>query len=240
MPGQDTLNHCLASKPRLGISHYFFFRLLPFNEPWPLTSTRFLYALHMDFISSLARDISRALSPDLPRDLGDMDSHLDFILPKVIPYGEDLRETGFWFDRRWKEVRGEEGFHEALLHIFSPNGEYLLSLDGNLMKGSWRQLGVENALILEMGGRSELFDVRFLNQDFMILTKHGDQARKGLRRFYLLVREPVTRDRSGADLDWRNIMEKLFNVWRENSLSIWAWIFFLGILTAIVYYSFKG
>jgi len=194
----------------------------------------------MDFISSLARDISRALSPDLPRDLGDMDSHLDFILPKVIPYGEDLRETGFWFDRRWKEVRGEEGFHEALLHIFSPNGEYLLSLDGNLMKGSWRQLGLENALILEMGGRSELFDVRFLNQDFMILTKHGDQARKGLRRFYLLVREPVTRDRSGADLDWRNIMEKLFNVWRENSLSIWAWIFFLGILTAIVYYSFKG
>lgn len=240
MPGQDTLNHCLASKPRLGISHYFFFRLLPFNEPWPLPSTRFLYALHMDFISSLARDISRALSPDLPRDLGDMDSHLDFILPKVIPYGEDLRETGFWFDRRWKEVRGEEGFHEALLHIFSPNGEYLLSLDGNLMKGSWRQLGLENALILEMGGRSELFDVRFLNQDFMILTKHGDQARKGLRRFYLLVREPVTRDRSGADLDWRNIMEKLFNVWRENSLSIWAWIFFLGILTAIVYYSFKG
>jgi len=194
----------------------------------------------MDFISSLVRDVSRALSPDLPRDLGDMDSHLDFILPKVIPYGEDLRETGFWFDRRWKEVRGEEGFHEALLHIFSPNGEYLLSLDGNLMKGSWRQLGVENALILEMGGRSELFDVRFLNQDFMILTKHGDQARKGLRRFYLLVREPVTRDRSGADLDWRNIMEKLFNVWRENSLSIWAWIFFLGILTAIVYYSFKG
>lgn len=194
----------------------------------------------MDFISSLARDISRALSPDLPRDLGDMDSHLDFILPKVIPYGEDLRETGFWFDRRWKEVRGEEGFHEALLHIFSPNGEYLLSLDGNLMKGSWRQLGVENALILEMGGRSELFDVRFLNQDFMILTKHGDQARKGLRRYYLLVREPVTRDRSGADLDWRNIMEKLFNVWRENSLSIWAWIFFLGILMAILYYSFKG
>jgi hypothetical protein len=171
--------------------------------------------------------------------LGDLDSHLDFILPKVIPYGEDLRETQFWLDKRWKEVRDEEGFHEAILHIFGHNGEYLLSLDGNLIKGTWRQLGVENALIVEMGGKSELFDLRFLNNEFMVLTKHGDQARKGLRKFFLMAHEPITRGRDG-DLDWRNIMEKLFNVWRENSLSIWAWIFFLGILAAILYYSFSA
>jgi hypothetical protein len=193
----------------------------------------------MNAFALLTRDISRALSPELPKDLGSMDAHLDFILPKVIPFGEDLRETQFWHDKRWKEVRDEEGFHEAILHIFSPNGDYLLSLDGNLMKGSWRQLGVENALIVEMGGRSELFDLRFLNKEFMVLTKHGDQARKGLRRFFLLANEPVTRSRSG-DLDWRNIMEKLFNVWRENSLSIWAWVFFLAFMAAILYYSFKA
>jgi len=193
----------------------------------------------MDIFSALIRDISRALSPDLPKDLGDLDNHLDFILPKVIPYGEDLRETQFWLDKRWKEVRDEEGFHEAILHIFGQNGEYLLSLDGNLIKGSWRQLGVENALIVEVGGKSELFDLRFLNNEFMVLTKHGDQARKGLRRFFLLAHESITRGRDG-DLDWRNIMEKLFNVWRENSLSIWAWIFFLGMLAAILYYSFSA
>ena len=198
---------------------------------------RGLQSKHMDLFSSLARDISRALSPDLPKELGDLDSHLDFILPKVIPYGEDLREINFWLDKRWKEVRDEEGFHEAILHIFAQNGEYLLSLDGNLMKGAWRQLGGENALIVEMGGRSELFDLRFMNNEFMVLTKHGDQARKGLRRFFLLAHEPITRGR-GGDLDWRNIMEKLFNVWRENSLSIWAWIFFLLLLGAIIYASF--
>ena len=191
----------------------------------------------MDVFTSLARDISRALSPDMPKDLGDMDAHLDFILSKVIPFGEDLRERHFWQDKRWKEIRDEEGFHEAILHIFGQNGEYLLSLDGNLMKGSWRQLGGENALIVEMGGRSELFDLRFLTNEFMVLTKHGDQARKGLRRYFLLVHEPVARGR-GGDLDWRNIMEKLFNVWRENSLSIWAWIFFLILLAAIIYASF--
>lgn len=191
----------------------------------------------MNVFTALARDISRALSPDLPKELGDMDKHLEFILPKVIPYGEDLREKNFWQDKRWKEVRDEEGFHEAILHIFAQNGEYLLSLDGNLMKGNWRQLGGENALIVEMGGKSELFDLRFLNNEFMVLTKHGDQVRKGLRRFFLLAHEPITRGRNG-DLDWRNIMEKLFNVWRENSLSIWAWIFFLLLLGAILYASF--
>jgi len=194
----------------------------------------------MNIFTALAREISRALSPDLPKDLGNMDAHLDFILPKVIPYGEDLRETHFWLDKRWKEVSEDEGFHEAILHIFSPGGEYMLSNDGNLMKGTWRQLGQDNALILEMGGHSELFDLRFLTDDFMILTKHGDQARKGLRRFYMLVHEPRTRSRSGVELDWRNIIEKLFNVWRENSLSIAAWIFFLGVLAAILYYSFKA
>ncbi len=193
----------------------------------------------MDVFSSLIRDISRALSPDLPKDLGDLNSHLDFILPKVIPYGEDLRETKFWLDKRWKEIREAEGFHEALLHIFGKNGEYMLALDGNLENGTWQQLGEENALILQIGVRKELFDLRFLNNEFMILTKHGDQARKGLPRFVMLAHEPVTRGRDG-ELDWRNIMEKLFNVWRENSLSIWAWIFFLGLLAAILYYSFKA
>lgn len=191
----------------------------------------------MDIFSAFFRDITRALSPDLPKDLGDMNAHLDFILPKVIPYGEDLRETKFWLDKRWKEVREEEGFHEALLHIFGQGGEYLLSIDGNLQRGTWQQLGQENALILHMGVKSELFDLRFLNNEFMVLTKHGDQARKGLPRFVMLAHEPITRSRAG-ELDWRNIMEKLFNVWRENSLSIWAWILFLIALAAILYTSF--
>jgi hypothetical protein len=187
----------------------------------------------MDFFSQIARDISRAFSPELPRDLGDMDSHLDFILPKVVPHGEDLREEGFWLSKRWREVRDDEGFHEAILHIFNPGGEYLLSLDGNLIRGAWRQMGGDNSLIIEMGGRNELFDLRFLNGDFMVLSKHGDQARKGLRRYFVLAHERSTRG-----LDWRNMMEKMFNIWRENSLSLWAWFFFIVIIVAIMYASF--
>lgn len=185
---------------------------------------------------ALLRDISRAISPDLPKDLGDMDSHLIFILKKVAPYGEDLREEKFWLSKRWKEVRDDEGFHESILHIFNGGGEYLLSLDGNVVKGTWKRLERDNTLILEISGKSELFDLRFLNTDFMVLSKHGDQNRLGKRRYFCLVHEPASRA-SGQELDWRNLMEKLFNVWRDNSLSIWAWFIFFLVLGLILYWS---
>lgn len=185
-------------------------------------------------ISSIAREISRAFSPELPPELGNLDQHLDFILPKIVAYGEDLVEGEFWLGKRWKEVRDDEGFHESILHIFNPGGEYLLSLDGNIVKGSWRQLGAYNTLIIEMSGRSELFDLRFMNGDFVVLTKHGDQLRKGQRVYFCLVHEPSSKG-SGGDLDWRNVMEKMYNIWRENSLSVWAWIFFILLLGLIIY-----
>jgi hypothetical protein len=190
----------------------------------------------MDPFTAIARDISRAFSPELPRELGNMDQHLDFIIPKVIEYGEDLREEQFWLSKRWKEVRDEDGFHESILHIFNPGGEYLLALDGNLVKGSWRKLGDYNSLIIEISGRNELFDLRFLNGDFMVLTKHGDQGRKGQRRFFVLVHESASRA-GGRELDWRNLMERMFNTWRENSLSLWAWFLFVLVIGVVIYLS---
>ncbi|MBX2893281.1 MAG: hypothetical protein KF734_20380 [Saprospiraceae bacterium] len=190
----------------------------------------------MAFYNDFFRDISHAISPELPKDLGDMDAHLDFILSKVTPYSEDLREEKFWLSKRWKEVRDDEGFHEAILHIFNNGGEYLLSLDGNVAKGSWKRLNQDNTLILELSGKSELFDMEFLNSDFLILSKHGDQSRKGLRKYFCLVHEPASRSR-GRDLDWRNVMEKFYNIWRDNSLSIWAWVLFIILMGLILYLS---
>lgn len=181
---------------------------------------------------SVFSDISKSFSPELPAELGNMDQHLDFVLKHVIPHGQDLNEERYWLGKRWKEMRDDEGFHEAILHIFNPGGEYLLSFDGNIVKGGWRRLGNYNTLILDVGGRSELFDLRFLNGDFLVLTKHGDQARKGQRRYFFLVHEPAIKN-----LDWRQLMEKMFNVWREKNTSIGSWVVFILILAIILYLS---
>ena len=188
-------------------------------------------------MASLIAEISRAFSPELPSDLGDLDQHLDFIIPKVRQYGEDLREEKFWLGKRWKELRDADGFHEATLHNFNPGGEYLPVVDGNIMKGTWKKLGVYNTLILEIAGKSELFDLRFLNNDFLVLTKHGDQGRKNQRRYFIMLHEPATKA-GGRELDWRNAMEKMFNLWRENSFGLLSWILFILVLGLILYFSF--
>lgn len=181
------------------------------------------------FLEQIGDNIGEIFSPPLPGDLGTFDQHIDFILGKVTPYGEDLREKNFWLKKRWQEVRDDEGFHESLLHLFNEGGEYLLIVDGNIVKGTWKQLNDNNSLILEMGGRSELFDLRFLNADYMILAKHGDQARKGQRKYFLLVREPLAKGR-----DWRTIMEGMFNIWRDSSVSLWGWVSLIIVIALMV------
>lgn len=182
-------------------------------------------ALHIPIIGELVK----SFNDELPTELGDMDNHLDYILRHVMPFSEDLREGHFWLGKRWKEVRDDAGFHESILHIFSGESEYLKSVDGNISRGAWRMLGGSNSLILEMGGVSELYDLAFLNDHFFILKKHGDQTRKGKNKYRLFSFEATTRG-----LDWRQLMELLYNVYRSDSGRFSSWFFFILIVVAII------
>ena len=157
-----------------------------------------------------------------------MDDHLDHTLSLIVKWSEDLYEQEFYVSQRWLEVREENNFYESVLHIFNPNGEYLLSIDGNIQKGGWRFLEENNTFITEMLGRSELYDLAFLNEDFFILMKHGDQHRKGQRKYFLMGKENII-----ANMTWREVMELLFNIYRGNSKFL-ILIFAAVALVAIV------
>ena len=177
----------------------------------------------------------RAFSLELPlRD--NMDEYLDTIIPLVRPWGEDLYEEEYYLDTRWLEVRDDDDFHESVLHIFrkesedEDKSEYLLSIDGNIHKGQWQKLDKSNTLILEQtaGGsvvKSELYDLAFLNKDFFILRKHGDQQRKGFKKYMVMGRESYIKG-----LEWRDVMELLFNRYRNNT----QWILFVTIVVILV------
>ena len=159
-----------------------------------------------------------------------MDAHLDDIIPNVKPWSEDLREEEFYLDTRWLEIRDTDDFLETVLHIFRPENEYLLSIDGNISKGIWRVLEKSNTLIIELGAdgtvvKSELYDLAFLNKDFFILKKHGDQKRKGKRKYFVMGREAVVRN-----LEWREIMDKLFWNYKNNS----QFLFLLAVVIIVV------
>ncbi|SRR5690606_31397541 len=173
--------------------------------------------------------VTRSLSLELPL-RNSMDEYLDMIIPLVKPWGEDLYEEKYYLDTRWLEVKDEDTFHESVLHIFRPEGEYLHSIDGNIHQGKWRKIDNSNTFIIEQTAgttttKSELYDLAFLNKDFFILKKHGDQRRKGFSKYFVLGREAYIKD-----LEWRDVMELLFNRYRSNS----RYIMFAGFILLIV------
>ncbi len=180
--------------------------------------------------------IFRSFSLELPV-LDTMDDYLDLIVPLVRPWGEDLYEEEYYLDTRWLEVRDDESFHESVLHIFRPESEYLHSIDGNIHKGIWRKLEQSNTLIIEQTAgstvvKSELYDLAFLSKDFFILRKHGDQQRKGFKKYFVMGRENHIRG-----LEWRDVIELIFNRYRSNRKWIFFVVFIVIIIAIVVFFS---
>jgi hypothetical protein len=173
---------------------------------------------------------------DLPPDLDSLDKHIEYIVPLVQRWSEDLREEKYYTGKRWIELRDTDTYHEVVLHIFMPGGEYLVSIDGDITKGLWRYLSESNTFIVEYGGKSYLYDLAFLNDDFFILSKHGDQERKGKSKYFVYGNEAVI---SRRNLDWRNAMDELFNVYRNSTrFSLFLFLLFaLVVLSAVIYFN---
>lgn len=186
--------------------------------------------------NNLVESLTRSLSLELPV-LDSLDEYLDLIIPLVRPWGEDLYEEEYYLDTRWLEVRDDDSFHESVLHIFRPENEYLHSIDGNIHKGIWRKLENSNTLIIDQTAgntivKSELYDLAFLNKDFFILKKHGDQKRKGFKKYFVMGRESYIRD-----LEWRDIVELLFNRYRNNRQWIFFVVFIVIVIAIVVFFS---
>ena len=167
---------------------------------------------------------------DLPDGLENMEEHIEFIVPRIQAWSEDLREEEFYLNTRWKEIRDTDTYHEVVLHIFMAGGEYLVSVDGDISKGGWRYLSESNTFIVEYGPKSQLYDLAFLNNDFFILKKHGDQARKGRDKYFVYGNEL-----SVGNLDWRDAMDSLYNIYRSNSrFSIYLFLIIAVIAVVLV------
>lgn len=178
--------------------------------------------------NKLLESVSSSFNVEIPQQLQTMDQHLDWILPKVRPWSEDLREEEFFLHTRWMEVNDRDDMQEAVLHIFLPDGQYLYSVDGNITEGHWSILEKTNTFIWERTGlMKELYDLAFLSQDFFILKKHGDQQRKNQSKYFVMGREGVV-----GRLSWRNSMELLFNKYR-NSSSFYLYVFLIAAVIAL-------
>jgi hypothetical protein len=186
--------------------------------------------------SRILDNITGLFELDLPSDLKTLEEHVEYIIPLVQRWSEDLYEEHNYVNKRWVELRDTDTYQETVLHIFMPAGEYMVSIDGDITKGTWRYLKESNTFIVDYGGKSQLFDLVFLNGDFFILSKHGDQERKGRSKHFVYINESTV---GGRGLDWRNAMEELFNIYRQSSRFSIALIVIMAIvlILAVFYFS---
>jgi hypothetical protein len=177
--------------------------------------------------NKLKDSFSKSFSVELPY-AETLDRYLDQLIPVVRPLGEDLRETKFYLDKAWLELRDDDNFHDAVVHFFNEGEEYLRSVNGNVSGGSWRFMESSNKFLLSYGDTTELYDLAFLDSQFFILKKHGDQERIGRRKYFVMIFEPI-----GKKLEWRNAMELLFNRYRNNSSFYISLVVIIVLIVAI-------
>lgn len=142
-----------------------------------------------------------------------LDSDLDEAIKLARDWSEDLREEKFYTNKPWLEMRDSEHFHQSILHFFNDGGEYLKSIDGDVQQGSWRYLPAANKLMIS-GHRmeTELYDLAFMDGNFFILSKHGDQRRLKKPVYFVMVKESV-----GKKIQWNDISRILVNQYRDNN-----------------------
>lgn len=155
-----------------------------------------------------------------------LDAYLDKTIPLVRPWSEDLREEKFFLNKPWIEIRDDENFHSSILHFFNEGGEYLKSIDGNVQEGSWRYLPAANKLLIADGhSEGQLYSLSFLDANFFILNKHGDQKRFGRRKYFVMMYEPI-----GSRLQWQQVAGFLREQYEDtNNFQL-----ILGIVIAVV------
>lgn len=173
--------------------------------------------------NKIVDDIANTFNRDLPSE-ETMDQYLAKIIPQIRNHSEDLREEKFYVGKSWIEIRDQDDFHEKVLHIFNPEGEYLISVDGNYVCGSWRPLG--SKLILGLKDcEGEIFELAFMDSQFLILKKHANPKTLE-RKYFVMLIEPLARK-----LEWKEAMDYLFSKYQDSNSS---YVIILVIIVLIV------
>lgn len=150
-----------------------------------------------------------------------MDEYIEHILGDVAPYGEDLPETEFFVEKRWIEISDRDDDTNIVLHIFKEGGSYMRVVNGNISSGGWSTLdNSDNTMLINQGGRHELFEKVFLNGDFLILKKHRNQHTPIIgSKYFFIARESMVKSGDHV-MAWLDIMELWYNVYRLNNFYI--------------------
>ena len=178
---------------------------------------------------ALWNNVLNAFNNELPH-FQSLEEGIDHLMQYMWRFTEDLSEPEFYLNTRWVEVRDDVDFQETVLHVFKEGGNYLRILDGDISTGNWEY--TIGGFVIKFAGKHELYERVFLNEDFFILRKHGDQSLKGQRKYFFMAREAVARRR-----EWVELLDFMYEIYKGNTNYIIVVIIVLVIIAAIIFLS---
>jgi hypothetical protein len=179
---------------------------------------------------SFLGNIFRSINPPLPK-FNSLDEGIDYLLYYVGGYSDSLGDKQVYIEKRWVEVRDQVDFQENVLHVFRENGTYNHILNGDISAGSW-ELAM-GGFVWKFGGRNELYQLVFLNEDFFILKKQGNHYRAP-RKYVVLVQERLARGK-----EWTDLLDVLYELYKGNSNYILLLVMFFIAVAVLFFFSLQ-
>ena len=198
----------------------------------------------MRFFQFIADLILLVIRMPLPKK-DSLAEYLDYIIPYVKRFSEGLNETEYYLDKQLKEVTDDLNKTDKIIHIFQQaqtlkeiktrtedeGAPYLYSLDGKITKGKWVFIQ-SSALIIKLDPHYDLYDLCFLNEDFMVLRLKTATAAPS--DYLFLVNDKLAKDHT-----WLECIEFLYDVYRYNFIFMLLWFGFFIVVTIVMYSSLR-
>jgi len=149
-------------------------------------------------------------------------------ISRVISWSDSLDDRDIYLDKKWVEIDLDGGETQSIQHIFKEDDVYIFSLNGNIVKGFWQTIDGDTSVIIEQydtesnNRQSYLFDLLFLNKQFMVLKKNGKNIPFDKRYLFL------TRDNWEDPLTFDEGIEELRHIKSSSNI-----LYLIGIIIVL-------
>lgn len=178
--------------------------------------------------------IAAPFNPTLPEGAQTLEEKIDQVLPAVARYSDfDLtREDSPVYQTDWIKMSDQPGMTVISLHTFMPSGEIRIANDGAMDAASHKVISPSRLIIGQSISRdSYLYELAFMDNDFLIFERHGNQANFRGSKYLFYARESI-----GTRLDWDEALDRLVIKYRNNAFPWWIVIVLLLVVLGIVVY----
>lgn len=157
-----------------------------------------------------------------------MHDMIEEVLPAVRKFSEPTldAEDSPLYANEWVRITDNPGDNVLKLHRFLRSGEIRIANDGAMDSSSHQIVSPGRIIIGQSLHRdSYLYDLAFMDNDFLILARHGNDA--NFTNKYLF----YTVEHIGTRLTWDEALEKIVAKYRNNQMP-WGIVLLIVLIAA--------